>query len=120
MVGFFPPGSSGLGWLAVIGRSRVPSPPALTPAFTCYPSPPANTAYLPSFHRRRARVMASVPAAPSRPTSPRPARPPLRPWLVPGPSRQAACLLQVQHGGPPVKASSPDREGPTDDPRHQR
>ena len=30
-----------------------------------------------------------------------------------GPPRQAAGLLQVQHGGPPVQGSSPDREGPT-------
>src|ERR1700722_13441131 len=34
MIGRFTTGSSGLGWLAVIGRSLVPSPPAITTAFT--------------------------------------------------------------------------------------
>src|SRR5579872_6510028 len=33
MIGRLATGSSGLGWLAVIGRSRVPSPPAMTTAF---------------------------------------------------------------------------------------
>ena len=33
MIGRFATGSNGLGWLAVIGRSRVPSPPAMTTAF---------------------------------------------------------------------------------------
>src|SRR5260370_41149432 len=34
MIGRFATGSIGFGWLAVIGRSRVPSPPAITTAFT--------------------------------------------------------------------------------------
>ena len=34
MIGRLTTGSSGLGWFAVIGRSRVPSPPAITTAFT--------------------------------------------------------------------------------------
>ena len=34
MIGLLTIGSSGLGMLAVIGRSRVPSPPAITTAFT--------------------------------------------------------------------------------------
>jgi hypothetical protein len=34
MMGRFTTGSSGLGWFAVIGRSLVPSPPAITTAFT--------------------------------------------------------------------------------------
>ena len=34
MIGRLTTGSRGLGWLAVIGRSRVPSPPAITTAFT--------------------------------------------------------------------------------------
>ena len=33
MIGRLTTGSSGLGWFAVIGRSRVPSPPAMTTAF---------------------------------------------------------------------------------------
>src|SRR5271170_6205420 len=33
MIGLLATGSSGLGWFAVIGRSRVPSPPAMTTAF---------------------------------------------------------------------------------------
>src|SRR5262249_43721474 len=32
-------GSIGLGWFAVIGRSRVPSPPAITTAFTARRTP---------------------------------------------------------------------------------
>jgi hypothetical protein len=32
-------GSSGLGWFAVIGRSRVPSPPAMTTAFNGFAAP---------------------------------------------------------------------------------
>ena len=34
MIGLLTMGSSGLGMLVVIGRSRVPSPPAITTAFT--------------------------------------------------------------------------------------
>jgi len=34
MIGRFTTGSSGLGWLAVMGRRRVPSPPAMTTALT--------------------------------------------------------------------------------------
>ena len=37
MIGRFATGSNGLGWLAVIGRSRVPSPPAMTTAFKTQP-----------------------------------------------------------------------------------
>src|ERR1700758_2363223 len=33
MIGLLATGSMGLGWFAVIGRSRVPSPPAMTTAF---------------------------------------------------------------------------------------
>ena len=39
MIGRFTTGSSGLGWLAVIGRSLVPSPPAITTAFTTDAAP---------------------------------------------------------------------------------
>src|ERR1700677_3200813 len=39
MIGRFATGSMGLGWLAVIGRSRVPSPPAMTTAFTGFAAP---------------------------------------------------------------------------------
>ena len=34
MIGRLTTGSIGLGWFAVIGRSLVPSPPAITTAFT--------------------------------------------------------------------------------------
>jgi hypothetical protein len=34
MIGLFTTGSSGFGWFAVIGRSLVPSPPAMTTALT--------------------------------------------------------------------------------------
>ncbi len=33
-------GTIGFGWFEVSGRSRVPSPPAITTAFTC--APPAG------------------------------------------------------------------------------
>src|SRR5579875_421488 len=39
MIGRLTIGSIGFGWLAVIGRSLVPSPPAITTAFT-YPTLP--------------------------------------------------------------------------------
>src|SRR5215470_16011399 len=98
MIGLFTTGSSGLGWLAVIGRSRVPSPPAITTAFTCYPSPPLIRHIS---HHFIAAGHGSWPASPalSRPASPRPARPPSRPRLAPARPGQAACLLQVQNGG---------------------
>ena len=38
MIGLLATGSSGLGMLAVIGRRRVPSPPAMTTAFMTRPS----------------------------------------------------------------------------------
>ena len=39
MIGRLTTGSSGLGWFAVIGRSRVPSPPAITTAFNGFAAP---------------------------------------------------------------------------------
>ena len=110
-------------WLGLVGGHR--AQPGALPArhhhcLHLLPVSSANTAYLPSFHRGRARVMASVPAAPVTASVPAPRTPPSRPGLAPGRRTQTACLLQVQHGGPPVQGSSPDREGPTDDPRHQR
>ena len=39
MIGRLTTGSSGLGWFAVIGRSRVPSPPAMTTAFNGFAAP---------------------------------------------------------------------------------
>src|ERR1700674_445355 len=39
MIGLLATGSMGLGWLAVIGRSRVPSPPAMTTAFNGFAAP---------------------------------------------------------------------------------
>src|SRR5690349_25158669 len=39
MIGRLATGSSGLGWFAVIGRSRVPSPPAMTTAFNGFAAP---------------------------------------------------------------------------------
>src|SRR4051794_5876499 len=44
MIGRLATGSMGLGWLAVIGRSRVPSPPAMTTAFNGFAAP---SRYLP-------------------------------------------------------------------------
>src|SRR5262249_27261467 len=73
MIGLLTTGSMGLGWLAVIGRSLVPSPPAITTAFTCDPSPSRPSTARPSFHRTplhghgrpgRATVLASPGAAP--------------------------------------------------------
>src|SRR3954453_20350865 len=39
MIGRLATGSSGLGWFAVIGRRRVPSPPAMTTAFNGFAAP---------------------------------------------------------------------------------
>src|ERR1700677_584672 len=39
MIGRLATGSRGLGWFAVIGRSRVPSPPAMTTAFKGFATP---------------------------------------------------------------------------------
>src|SRR5579862_4553616 len=39
MIGLLATGSMGLGWFAVIGRSRVPSPPAMTTAFNARAAP---------------------------------------------------------------------------------
>src|SRR5580704_7075601 len=39
MIGRLTTGSSGLGWFAVIGRRRVPSPPAMTTAFNGFAAP---------------------------------------------------------------------------------
>jgi len=39
MIGLLATGSSGLGWFAVIGLSRVPSPPAMTTAFNGFAAP---------------------------------------------------------------------------------
>src|SRR5580700_10096058 len=39
MIGRLTTGSMGLGWFAVIGRSRVPSPPAMTTAFNGFAAP---------------------------------------------------------------------------------
>ena len=46
MIGRFTTGSIGLGWLAVIGRRRVPSPPAITTAFTGSPLATQPLAFL--------------------------------------------------------------------------
>src|SRR5262245_34959203 len=104
MIGLLTTGSSGLGWLAVIGRSLVPSPPAITSAFTAcrLPSLPLCPiiAGLP-LPCQRGLPLAGFPAAAH-------ARDDL------------ACLGEVEGGRPPVQCRSPDREGPADDPGGQR
>src|SRR6516225_6007361 len=90
MIGRLATGSMGLGWLAVIGRSRVPSPPAMTTAFNGFAAPfAAFRLYFPH-----------------EPTL----------GMYPTAVGQASYLGHVQHRGPPVQDGSPDREGPAYDP----
>src|SRR5215470_1291677 len=92
MIGLLTTGSSGLGWLAVIGRSLVPSPPAMTTALT--------VASAPFRHGNPAAV--SVPGLV--PLAPRvEARRRVAASAQPARGEQAAGLLGVQHGGPPVQ-----------------
>src|SRR5215475_14781297 len=90
MIGRFTTGNMGLGWFAVIGRSRVPSPPAITTAFTAAEPPLLGR---PSGH-----------AAPHRPGI--------------GFRQELPRLHDVKARRPPVQGTSPDREHPTDDPRY--
>src|SRR3954471_4915525 len=90
MIGLLTPGSRGLGWLAVIGRSRVPSPPAITTAFTgATPS------------RRLRRSWSGLRSPSVHPGSRRP--------------RELPHLDGIEGGRPPVKAGPPERERPADD-----
>src|SRR5215469_15800945 len=86
MMGRFATGSIGLGWFAVIGRSLVPSPPAMTTAFTALPRASRPLSLLTLGHR-----------------------PTLRWWC----SEQSPGLDHVQQGRAPVQGTSPDNEGPT-------
>ena len=62
MIGRFTTGSSGLGWLAVMGRSRVPSPPAITTAFTTDAAPSSDQVpYLREVQQRRPPVQGDAP-----------------------------------------------------------
>src|SRR5580692_5895071 len=96
MIGRLATGSMGLGWLAVIGRSRVPSPPAITTAFKAFAAPsrvPLRCTPSPANSRARTGLSGT-----GRPTD------------------QAPHLDEVQRRGPPVQRRPPDREGPADDP----
>src|SRR5215831_19115992 len=104
MIGLLTTGSSGLGWLAVIGRSLVPSPPAMTTALTgCQRSlqaqrpRPAAGSVAGRICIAEARRRAAASAQPVR-------------------GEQAAGLLGVECGSPPVQCSSPERERPTEYP----
>ena len=55
MIGLLVTGSMGLGWLAVIGRNRVPSPPAMTTAFNGL-VPPLPGFRIPSLANCRSRT----------------------------------------------------------------
>src|SRR5579875_3825905 len=107
MMGLLTTGSSGFGWLAVIGRSLVPSPPAITTALT---------ASLRSLHDERAPAGLPRPRTRSSAAAPAGRRPAGLPGL-PARCQQPAGLLGVERGGPPVQCSSPERECPTDDRR---
>src|SRR5580692_2517357 len=98
MIGRLTTGSIGLGWLAVIGRSLVPSPPAITTAFT-------------------ADVLLSRRSP--RPGARRPGRrydARRRLWSWPGASQELSRLHEVKHGSAPVQGTSPDSKGPTGHP----
>src|SRR6266436_5144827 len=94
MIGLLTTGSSGFGWFAVIGRSLVPSPPAMTTALTVA-SAPLRLAPL-TMVRCPGAVYCGTPACPVS-------------------SEQAAGLLEIERSGPPVQCSSPQSEGPTED-----
>src|SRR5215469_17048693 len=105
MIGLLAMGSSGFGWLAVIGRSLVPSPPAITSAFTACPSPfVAPHAPLPL-----CPIIAGLPLPGQRglPLATRPVAAHGRDDLP--------RLDEIERGRPPVEGSSPDREGPAND-----
>src|SRR3954469_13693065 len=90
MIGLLTTGSRGLGWLAVMGRSRVPSPPAITTAFTgATPS---------RWVRRSWSGFRSLQFA----------------GAVPGPY-EPLDLGGVERRRPPVQAGPPQRERPSDD-----
>src|ERR1039457_102647 len=63
MIGLLATGSSGLGWLAVIGRSRVPPPPPMTTAFTGDDSPFARSSSH-CFHHRGPAAGGLLPGRP--------------------------------------------------------
>src|ERR1700733_9136471 len=96
MIGRFATGSSGLGWLAVIGRSRVPSPPAMTTAFTGlrllsrFPPLGIPRTYGPARCSGTGSAHFGTCAA----------------------THQVSHLREVQHRGPPVQNGAPGREGP--------
>src|SRR5580704_6912023 len=107
MIGRLTTGSIGLGWVAVIGRSRVPSPPAITTAFmgdlpSRLSSAPLGRGSWPAvslarrFLARRSRARGAGRRAGD---------------------DQPPGLHDVQEGGAPVQCTSPDGEGPTGHPR---
>src|SRR4051794_13531737 len=97
MIGRLTTGNNGFGWLAVIGRRRVPSPPAITTALIAG-SPRARNVggrggrLAPPLHVGHRSIFFVV-------------------------LQKAPSLYGVQSPGPPVQSGSPDREGPTDPPR---
>src|SRR5215469_7563353 len=105
MIGLLATGSMGFGWLAVIGRSRVPSPPAITTAFTAPPQTPSPT-MLSSCRLSGPRVTGSRPPHPLGPAAPA--------------GEQSPGLYYVQQGRAPVEGGSPDSKAPTGYPRSLR
>src|SRR3954453_6551338 len=101
MIGLFTTGNSGFGWFAVMGRSRVPSPPAITTALT------AGSPRTREIGWRSGRLVHPLHVGDrsivSSAVTPRP----------PG-------LYDVQDASPPVQSRSPHGEGPTDHARHCR
>ena len=98
MIGRFTTGSSGLGMFEVIGRRRVPSPPAITTAFM--PVPARRRARPPG--RRRTMPAHLDAGRASRPTStarcPRPRRPSRRPWRRRPPLRSRSPSSSEREG----------------------
>src|SRR5580704_6288300 len=117
MIGRLTTGSIGLGWLAVMGRSRVPSPPAITTAFmgdlpSRLSSAPLGRGSWPAVSLAR-QFLAGRPLA---------RRLLARRSRARGAGRRAGGdqppgLHDVQEGGAPVQCTSPDGEGPTGHPR---
>src|SRR3984885_6153228 len=143
MIGLLHTGSSGLGWLAVIGRSRVPSPPAITTAFTGSgpPSPLSgrDSHRPPRPFRPADRPSGSNPVVRTQRLQPRGYS--NRPSIMTGgsqPANAAAWLAirlsrfghltatggeppgldQVHRGRAPVQRGAPDYERPADHLRH--
>src|SRR3954468_1248771 len=101
MIGLFTTGNRGLGWVAVMGRSRLPSPPAITTALT------AGSPRTREIGRRSGGLAHPLHVGHRSIVS----------FVV---TQQSSGLYDVQDASPPVESRSPDGEGPTDHARHCR